>query len=57
MLSRTGWIITFRLTAGIRWPSVVEDMIRGRLEERSLAVMQGALFEDGLWPATFYPDE
>ena len=34
-------------------PSVVEDMIQSRLEERSLAVEQGQPSEDGLWPATF----
>ncbi len=34
-------------------PSVVEDMIQRRLEERSLAVEEGKISEDGLWPATF----
>lgn len=34
-------------------PSVVEDMIQQRLEERSLAAEQGPLPEGELWPATF----
>ncbi len=34
-------------------PSVVEDMIQSRLEERSVAVEQEPLSGDGLWPATF----
>ncbi len=34
-------------------PADVEDMLRSRLEERSLADEQGPLPEDGLWPATF----
>lgn len=34
-------------------PSVVEDMIQSRLEERSVAVEQRALSDDGQWPATF----
>ena len=34
-------------------PSIVEDMIHMRQEERSLAVEQGQLSGDGLWPATF----
>ena len=34
-------------------PSVVEDMIQRRLEERSQAVEEEPLSEDGLWPATF----
>ena len=34
-------------------PSEVEDMIQQRLEDRDLAVEQGQLSEDGLWPATF----
>jgi hypothetical protein len=34
-------------------PSMVEDMLLRRLEERSQAVEQGPLSEDGLWPATF----
>ena len=35
-------------------PSVVEDMLQRRLEERrSLAFEQEPPSEDGLWPATF----
>ncbi len=34
-------------------PSMVEDMIQMRLEERSLAVEQEPLSGDALWPATF----
>ncbi len=34
-------------------PSAVEEMIQQRLEERGLAVEEGKLSEDGLWPAAF----
>lgn len=34
-------------------PSVVEEMIQQRLEERSQAGEQGPLPEGELWPATF----
>jgi hypothetical protein len=34
-------------------PEDVEEMIKSRLEERSLAYEQRPLSEDGLWPATF----
>ncbi len=34
-------------------PSVVEDMIQIRLEERCLAIEQKSLSDEGLWPAKF----
>jgi hypothetical protein len=34
-------------------PSVVDDMIQRRLEDRGPAIEEGRLSEDGLWPATF----
>lgn len=35
-------------------PAEVEEMIRQRLEERSLAAEQRPLPEGELWPATFF---